>query len=57
MFRDLLGRLPWTYSPKEKRGPEDMIDFFQGLLLPNSRTIDPNVWKVRQRQQEACMDE
>lgn len=27
-FRDLLGKIPWSYSPGEKRSPGELIDFF-----------------------------
>lgn len=33
LLRDLLGRIPWGYSPREKRGSGDMIDFFKDNFL------------------------
>lgn len=57
LLGDLLGRIPWGYNSREKRGPGEMIDFFQGSLPPRSGTSHPCVWEVRQRQKTTCVDE
>lgn len=41
-------------GPAEKRCPGKLVDF-QGSLSP--RTVHPNMQKVKQQWQEACMNE
>lgn len=39
-----------------KRSPGEMVDL-QGSSPPNSRMVNPEVHKIKQRQMEACMDQ
>lgn len=49
-WRTLMGCGPW-----EKKGPGKLVNFAESLL-PSSRTVHPNVQKIKSRWQEACMD-
>ena len=44
------------YSPGEKKGQGELIDL-QGSPPPRSRMVHPDKQEIKQRQQEACMDE
>lgn len=43
-------------GPGEKKSPGELVDF-QGSPPPDWRTLHANKQEIKQRQQEACMDE
>ncbi|GAB0183298.1 hypothetical protein GRJ2_000795100 [Grus japonensis] len=56
LFRDLLGRVPWDKA-LEGRGAQDSWVVFKDHLLQAQEQCIPTEEKVRQKHQEACMDE
>ncbi|GAB0186577.1 hypothetical protein GRJ2_001123000 [Grus japonensis] len=56
LFRDLFGRVPWDKALGGKRGPRKLVSI-EGSPPPSSGAICPNKEEVRQKCQEACMDE
>lgn len=51
----ILVQSPSEAGPGET-GPEELVDF-QGSLALNLRTVHPSEQGMKQRQQEACVDE
>lgn len=47
---------PMQYSPGGKRGPEELVKI-QRSPPSGSRNVHPDKWKIKQRQQDACMDQ
>jgi len=56
LFRDLLCRVPWDKALKGRWDTSKLVNT-QGSPSPNSGTTHANKEAVRQKHQEACMDE
>lgn len=55
LFRDLSGRILWDTVPKRRGVQEELVDFQKSS--PSSRLVHPDKQEVKQRCQEACIDE
>ncbi|GAB0187151.1 hypothetical protein GRJ2_001180400 [Grus japonensis] len=56
LFRDVPGRVPWDRALEGRRDPRKPV-CIQGSPPPSSGAMYPNKEEVRQKHQEACMDE
>ncbi|GAB0182327.1 hypothetical protein GRJ2_000698000 [Grus japonensis] len=56
LFRDLLSRVPWDKALEGRRGPRKLVSIHESPP-PSSGAIHPKKEEVKQKCQEACMDE
>jgi len=56
LLRDLLSRVPWDKA-LVRRGAQERWFYIQGSPPPSTGVMHPNKEKVREKCQEACMDE
>jgi len=53
LFSDMLGKVPRDTALE--RSPQKLADF-QRCPSPSSRTVHPDKYEIKQRWQEACME-
>lgn len=56
LFRDLLGRIPWDNAMEREGGPRKLVNT-RASPPSSSGAVHPNEQEVRQKCQDACMDE